>query len=355
MTKENISYSNPGKAEWMEIIQASLKQTSIEDFKWNTESGVSGLVFAHAEDLRFEAKSFAGMKDGNQWKVGMAFNAASDIQPELVDGAEVLRINEGNSFDEKNVDSISAGTFIIGFENWDKFIAEQGRKLDTNPVKQKGSSIFCVSLEEQPFASDFNSILYFIEKGADSFQLELKINSKGNNSVDSVAALFSNLVNMLDGSNASLEKMNILFDHLVLSYTVSANLLFEIAMIRAIKLVCYNLQKSLGLVVSQLKINAIIDFKKLALNPNDSLIKTTVAALGAAVGGVNSIFVDSFDRSDVAQSAFLIRLTRNIQMILKEESFMNVVNDPAAGSYAIEDLTVQLANKIWNRLGDLQQ
>ena len=128
MTKENISYSNPGKAEWMEIIQASLKQTSIEDFKWNTESGVSGLVFAHAEDLRFEAKSFAGMKDGNQWKVGMAFNAASALSPKIFQTLETSTTVAGGVFTATVPGCFAAQSAGIGSDNA-RFVLEHGRFL----------------------------------------------------------------------------------------------------------------------------------------------------------------------------------------------------------------------------------
>lgn len=82
------------------------------------------------------------------------------------------------------------------------------------------------------------------------------------------------------------------------------------------------------------------------------MLRCTLAAFGAGVGGADSLLVFPFDVAidggfpDTATS-FARRIARNTQLLLLEESHVGRVLDPAGGSWFVEDLTARLAEQAW--------
>jgi methylmalonyl-CoA mutase len=69
--------------------------------------------------------------------------------------------------------------------------------------------------------------------------------------------------------------------------------------------------------------------------------------MAAAIGGADSIALKPFDMVYKQEDDFSSRISRNIQVILKKESYFDQVVDPAAGSYYIENLTNSIAEHAW--------
>jgi methylmalonyl-CoA mutase len=87
-------------------------------------------------------------------------------------------------------------------------------------------------------------------------------------------------------------------------------------------------------------------------DPWVNMLRTTLAAFGAGVGGADTVLVFPFDVAipggfpGTARS-FARRIARNTQLLLLEESHVGRVLDPAGGSWFVEDLTKQLAERAW--------
>ena len=92
----------------------------------------------------------------------------------------------------------------------------------------------------------------------------------------------------------------------------------------------------------------IASFASLSLdeNENTNMIRATTMALSAVSGGVDTLDVLP---SDYRNSPFGRRIARNVQHLLKMESYMDKVSDPSAGSYYIEQLTETIATKAWEK------
>ncbi|MFF5129513.1 methylmalonyl-CoA mutase family protein [Streptomyces syringium] len=82
-------------------------------------------------------------------------------------------------------------------------------------------------------------------------------------------------------------------------------------------------------------------------DPWVNMLRTTVAALGAGVGGADSVTVLPFDDALGLPDAFARRIARNTSSILQEESHLARVIDPAGGSWYVERLTDELAHAAW--------
>eukprot|EP01128_Nolandella_sp_AFSM9_P006177 TRINITY_DN3114_c0_g1_i1.p1 TRINITY_DN3114_c0_g1~~TRINITY_DN3114_c0_g1_i1.p1 ORF type:complete len:770 (-),score=224.32 TRINITY_DN3114_c0_g1_i1:1352-3592(-) len=80
-------------------------------------------------------------------------------------------------------------------------------------------------------------------------------------------------------------------------------------------------------------------------DPYNNVVRTTVEALAAVLGGTQSLHTNSFDEALGLPTAFSSRIARNTQLILQNESGIPAIADPLAGSYAVESLTAQLVEQ----------
>ncbi|MEU9808358.1 methylmalonyl-CoA mutase small subunit [Mycobacterium sp. NPDC050853] len=94
-------------------------------------------------------------------------------------------------------------------------------------------------------------------------------------------------------------------------------------------------------------------------DPWVNMLRTTLAAFGAGVGGADSVRVRQFDDAIAgglasASPAFAARIARNTQLLLIEESHVGRVLDPGGGSWYIEDLTETLAQQAWSLFTEIE-
>ena len=82
-----------------------------------------------------------------------------------------------------------------------------------------------------------------------------------------------------------------------------------------------------------------------------NLIRNTTAALSAVLGTCNEVRVETYDGEENSHSQ---RLSRNLQNLLKEESYLDKVIDPAGGSYYIEEITRSLVKHAWEEFMKLE-
>ncbi|MFZ1160870.1 methylmalonyl-CoA mutase small subunit [Mycobacterium sp.] len=95
-------------------------------------------------------------------------------------------------------------------------------------------------------------------------------------------------------------------------------------------------------------------------DPWVNMLRTTLAAFGAGVGGADTVLVFPFDVAIEGgfpgmATSFARRMARNIQLLLLEESHVGRILDPAGGSWFVEDLTDQLANEAWETFQAVEQ
>ena len=82
-------------------------------------------------------------------------------------------------------------------------------------------------------------------------------------------------------------------------------------------------------------------------DPYVNMLRSTTEAMSACIAGADSISVLPFDNAYKEADDFGYRIARNQQLLLKEESYLDKIADPAAGSYYIENLTDQIAKGAW--------
>ena len=82
-------------------------------------------------------------------------------------------------------------------------------------------------------------------------------------------------------------------------------------------------------------------------DPYNNVIRTTIEAMAAVFGGTQSLHTNSLDEAIALPTEFSARIARNTQIVIQEETHICNVVDPWAGSYMMEKLTQEMADKGW--------
>ncbi len=123
---------------------------------------------------------------------------------------------------------------------------------------------------------------------------------------------------------------------------------FTIAKFRALRKLWVRIEEACGLAPRPAYVCAETAWRMMTKrDPHGNIVRGTIAALSAAVGGADAVTVLPFSAALGAPDAFARRIARNTQTILIEESNLHRVTDPAAGSGAIEAITDALCETAW--------
>ena len=90
-------------------------------------------------------------------------------------------------------------------------------------------------------------------------------------------------------------------------------------------------------------------------DPYNNVIRTTVEAMAAALGGTQSLHTNSFDEALALPTPFSAHIARNTQLVLQEETGITQVVDPLAGSYYVESLTASLASEARKLIDEVEE
>jgi len=219
-------------------------------------------------------------------------------------------------------------------------------------VKDKNAKIYCNLDPIGQLAKEGN---WFTTKEKTNFDtLNLIATTAPNLSVVSInSGLYQNAgANMVQQIAYSLAHANEYFNRIttinqpiVFEVSVGTNYFFEIAKLRALRLLFnriakeYNHNLDCHIMVSPTKRNKTI------YEYNVNMLRTTTECMSAILGGADSIANLPYDALYHKDNEFGDRIARNQLLVLKHESYFDKVNNPADGSYYIESLTNQLAEK----------
>jgi len=89
-------------------------------------------------------------------------------------------------------------------------------------------------------------------------------------------------------------------------------------------------------------------------DPYNNVVRTTIEAMAAVFGGTQSLHTNALDEAIALPTEFSARIARNTQLIIQEETHITNVVDPWAGSYMMESLTQEMADKAWAILEEVE-
>lgn len=141
---------------------------------------------------------------------------------------------------------------------------------------------------------------------------------------------------------------------------ISSNYFMEVAKFRAGRMLWAEVVKAYEPKAetcdcSKMKVHAVTSrFNQTIFDAHVNLLRSMTETMSAALAGVDSIETLPFDLQYKKPDEFSERIARNQQLLLREESHLNKVVDPAGGSYYIETLTVSIAKQAWQLFNDIE-
>ncbi|MCA6216118.1 methylmalonyl-CoA mutase [Ideonella sp. B7] len=134
-------------------------------------------------------------------------------------------------------------------------------------------------------------------------------------------------------------------------WAVGMNFYLEIAKMRAARLLWCRIMKGFGAKKPKSMMlrthSQTSGWSLTEQDPYNNVVRTTIEAMAAVFGGTQSLHTNSLDEAIALPTEFSARIARNTQLIIQEETHITNVVDPWAGSYLMESLTQEMADKAW--------
>jgi methylmalonyl-CoA mutase len=141
-------------------------------------------------------------------------------------------------------------------------------------------------------------------------------------------------------------------------FGIGMNLFMEVAKLRAARTLWARIMTELGAKTEKSKLlRTHCQTSGVSLteqDPYNNIVRTTIEALAAVLGGTQSLHTNSFDEAIALPTDFSARIARNTQLILAEESGVTAVADPLGGSWYVEALTRELEEKAWALIEEVE-
>lgn len=342
--------------QWKQKIQFELKGEDYNDaLVWNSPENIKVKPFYNQDDLQ---DNLPVNPNANGFKICQnifVFDLEKSIERALKSierGADsIIFTTENETIDvTKLLEKLPLETCEIYFNL--NFISVNYISKIENLAKLRNAKIYCNLDPIGQLAKEGN---WFNTQEKDNF-LTLNLISKqvSNSSIISVnSSLYQNaganmvqeLAYSLAHVNEYLNRIYTINQPIVFKISVGSNYFFEIAKLRAYRILFNSIAKEYHpnlechLVVTPTKRNkTIYDY-------NVNMLRTTTECMSAIIGGADAIVNLPYDALYHKDNEFGDRIARNQLLILKNESYLDKVNNPADGTYYIESLTHQLAEK----------
>ncbi|SDI67661.1 methylmalonyl-CoA mutase family protein [Alteribacillus bidgolensis] len=140
-------------------------------------------------------------------------------------------------------------------------------------------------------------------------------------------------------------------------FPAGSNFFMEMAKFRAARGLWSNVQSAFGIREEKRSMSlqgTTSKRTKTVYAPYVNMLRTTTEAFAAVAGGADCLDVTPFDAAFQRPSSFAKRIARNTQIILQKEAYLGRTMDPAGGSYYVEKLTHELAEKAWSLFQEVE-
>ncbi|WP_323002356.1 methylmalonyl-CoA mutase [Denitromonas sp.] len=141
-------------------------------------------------------------------------------------------------------------------------------------------------------------------------------------------------------------------------WAVGMNFYLEIAKMRAARLLWWRIMKQFNPKSAKSMMlrthSQTSGWSLTEQDPYNNVVRTTIEAMAAVFGGTQSLHTNALDEAIALPTEFSARIARNTQIIIQEETHITNVVDPWAGSYMMESLTQEMADKAWALIEEIE-
>jgi len=380
-TEENLfeEFAGVSKEAWLAKAEKDLRGKPLSDLEWQLGEDLSVAPFYHPDDMEHPPTPLWQGRAQNQWELGELIEvndlpgANSALREGLEGGAEapllILHHEPGEEeldelFDGVELSFISThftqfypgkqpGQLLRQFVEWTKKRKRNTGKLagsiDYDPILDWNAPPFATLVETMNFARkelpqwrvlQINGLRF--HAGPENASQELAL----------IIAKGSEYLAQLQERDIEPAQAN---EQLQFTVALSTSYFVDIAKLRALRLLWNNVLQAYGAPAADICVVAHLARETQGDDPNTNMIKAGTQAMSAVIGGARRLYIRPADFSfNQPSTAFTRRIARNVQHILRMESYLDRVIDPAAGSYYIEKLTEKLAEQAWTQFKHLE-
>ena len=386
--------------KWEEVINKDLKGADYEKkLVWRTIEGFKVKPYYRAEDL--EGLEYLDSNPGQ-----MPFTRGKHTDNNVWDVRQDIRIADPKEANRVALDAVERGATSLGF------CAKGIKTLDDMAALFKGIYINAVSInfmcsenyldllklyvdyanqqginpKELCGSCEFDLFRYALKNGKfhrgeeEDFQMAKQLVEFAHENLPQFRVLTvhgsllhnagSNIVQELGFSLAAANelvarltdmglKAHRVAKSIVLNVGIGSTYFMEMAKIRAARLLWSKIVEQYQPECDcayKLFIHATTsEWNQSVYDPYVNMLRSTTEAMSACIAGADSISVLPFDNAYKEADDFGYRIARNQQLLLKEESYLDKIADPAAGSYYIENLTDQIAKGAWENFLKIEE
>lgn len=346
--------------QWKQLIQYDLKGADFNDtLVWESPEGIKVKPFYNAEDL--EGEPLARERRAGDWKIGQAIDAAD---PEQANITALHALEQGVEALEFRIpsDGISTATLLHGI---DLQTTEVHCILDFLPVTNLQELLEGIQPDPKGLFLHADIIGHLARTGNwfKGYREDVETTKK---LLEAVASLKGVHLLGIDGSlyqNAGANMVQQLAYTLAHAHeylhrfgkvwqppacmrmAVGSDYFFEIAKLRALRLLWKTLAMEYD-ISGKCHLMAVPSRRNKTLyDYNTNMLRTTSECMASILGGADTLVNLPYDTVYHKPNEFGDRMARNQLLILKHESHLGAVTNPADGAYYLETLTRQLAEK----------
>lgn len=366
MEKLFKEFSPKTLAEWNEKIITDLKGKDYDHLIWESPENIKIPPIYNRESVnRTKGETTHHHTD---WEIEQSLNKPSnkEVLKSLNGGASALLISNIDSQDLENVLENVLIQYIqtsIKSDEIEKSLDAllaiiEKRKLAITKIK--GSLQYdplMVALKKGQLDLNIWEELKIIQEKAKALNSYKILSIQGQEYHNSGATATQELAFTLAQISEYFAKNNTLkASKIQVSLGVSTNYFFEIAKFRAMRILWTQISKAYNKEDKNLDLRAETSSRTITIfDPYVNMLRSTSQCMSAALGGANILNVSRFNSAYKQEDDFAQRMSRNISLILKEESYFNKVSDPSAGSYYIEQITNTLSQNAWALFQDIEK
>lgn len=349
------NFEQVSSKQWKQQIQYDLKGADYnETLVWESPEGIKIKPFYHADETAEPLYSSSKSESFSICQNIFVFDVEKSVRRSLETlqrGAESLRftIQDATIDVAKLVETLPLEKTVVYF-NLEFLNLEFVQKL--NEIAQKRNATFYILLDPiNQLAKDGN---WFTDLNSDFNVLnQIKSTCTAVNFLAIDGTLYQNagatmvqqIAYIASHATEYFNRIENLSGTIVVEVVVGSHYFFEIAKIRALRLVLesvaaeFNPELKFHILTTPSKRN------KTLYDYNVNLLRTTTECMSAILGESDSVANLPYDALYHKENEFGDRIARNQLLVLKHESYFDKVNNPADGAYYIENITQQMAEK----------
>jgi methylmalonyl-CoA mutase N-terminal domain/subunit len=332
-----------------------------ERFKMLLEQGLTGFSVALDLPTQLGLDSDDPLAVGEVGRVGVAIDSFADIEI-LMDGIPLEKISQVRTT-ANSIGYIWAAMFIALAEQRGVDPNKFGMFIQNDVLKEyiaRGTQIFPAEAGLKLSVDVIEHIATKIPKWVSLAMSGYHIRESGSDAVQEVAFTFANAREYLDSAIARGVSVDQIAATLFTFLSSNIEFLPEIAKFRAARRTWARLMREKyqpeHASSEKLRIFAFTAGSSLTAQQSmNNVVRTSVEMLAAALGGIQTMHVSAFDEALGVPTEEAAMLALRTQQVIAFETKVLETADPLAGSYELERLTDDLADRMWEMLEDIER